>query len=188
MTESMNVVPFVREGLGNSSYLVRVAGEEAALIDPDRCIDRYLDTARSRGWRIGSILETHIHADFVSGALEAAHATGPTVYLPGEAQARFSHTPLKPGDRIRLGNVMVEAIESPGPTPEHLSYLFGVDGEPSVLFSGGSLIVGGASRTDLISQQMTEPLTRAQFRTLKTAFSSLADETLLFPPHGARSF
>ena len=116
MTELINVVPFVREGLGNSSYLVRVADEEAALIDPDRCIDRYLETARSRGWRVGSIFETHIHADFVSGALEAAHATGAAVYLPGEAQARFPHTPLKPGDRIRLGTVMVEPNESPGHT------------------------------------------------------------------------
>lgn len=188
MENMLEVIPFVREGLGNSSYLLRVGESEAALIDPDRCIDRYLETAASRGWRIGSIFETHIHADFVTGAPEAAHATGADVYLPREAQAKFPHTPVKPGQRVRLGSVMVEPIESPGHTPEHLSYLFGIGASPSVLFSGGSLIVGGASRTDLISEQMTEPLTRAQFRTLKTAFSSLPDETRLLPTHGAGSF
>ena len=188
MGNMINVIPFVREGLGNSSYLMQISEDEAVLIDPDRSIDRYLETARSRGWRIGSIFETHIHADFVSGALEAAHATAAAVYLPGQAKALFPHTPLQAGQRFRLGSVTVEPIESPGHTPEHLSYLFGVDAEPPVLFSGGSLIVGGASRTDLISQQMTGPLTRAQFRTLKTAFSSLPDETRLFPTHGAGSF
>ena len=72
----MYVIPFVHEGLGNSSYLVQVGEGEAALIDPDRTVGRYLEAARSRGWKIVSIFETHLHADFVSGALEAAHLTG----------------------------------------------------------------------------------------------------------------
>ncbi len=184
----MKVIPFVREGLGNSSYLIQVSEGEAALIDPDRSVDRYLDTASSHGWKIRGVFETHIHADFVSGALETSHLTGAPVYLPEQAQAQFPHTVLQPGRRIQLGNLTVESIASPGHTPEHVSFLFGPDSDAPALFSGGSLIVGGASRTDLISQQMTEPLTRAQYRKLKSAFSSLGDETRLFPTHGAGSF
>ena len=184
----LNVIPFVREGLGNSSYLLQTGEGEAALIDPDRCVDRYLETAASHGWKIGSVFETHVHADFVSGALEAAHATGAPVYVPGEVQVQFPHKALLAGVRIRLGELTVEPIASPGHTPEHLSYVFGVDGQTSALFSGGSMTVGGAARTDLISEHMTEQLTRAQHRTLMTAFSSLGDDTMLFPTHGAGSF
>ena len=184
----LNVVPFVREGLGNSSYLLQLGESEAALIDPDRCVDRYLETAGSHGWRISSIFETHIHADFVSGALEVAHLTGAPVYVPEEAQVQFPHKVLPSGANIRLGELKVEPIASPGHTPEHSSYLFRRADAAPVLFSGGSMIVGGASRTDLISERMTEQLTRAQHRTLMTAFSSLGDETMLFPTHGAGSF
>ena len=184
----LNVIPFVREGLGNSSYLIQLGEGEAALIDPDRSVDRYLETAGSHGWKISSIFETHIHADFVSGALESAHVTGAPIYVPGEAQAQFPHNVLTPGELIRLGDLTVESIASPGHTPEHQSYVFGADGQASALFSGGSMIVGGASRTDLISEHMTEQLTRAQHRTLMNAFSSLRDDTMLFPTHGAGSF
>jgi hydroxyacylglutathione hydrolase len=184
----VNVVPFVREGLGNNSYLIQLGEGEAALIDPDRSIGRYLEAAGSRGWSIVAVFETHLHADFISGAREAAHATGAQIYLPDGSEARFPHTPLNPGQRVQLQRAVIEPIASPGHTPEHLSYLVsGERGEPA-LFSGGSLIVGGAARTDLISPQLTEPLTRAQYRTLRFAFSSLSDETFLFPTHGAGSF
>ena len=184
----MNIIPFVHEGLGNSSYLVQLGEVEAALVDPDRNVERYLDCARSLGWNITSIFETHLHADFVSGALEAAHATDARVYVPVDAQALFPHIPLGAGQQVTLSGVKVEPIDSPGHTPEHLSYVFSVAGQPSVLFSGGALIVGGAARTDLISPQMTESLTRAEHRTLRTAFSTLGDETLLYPTHGGGSF
>lgn len=184
----MEILPFVRTGLGNSSYLVHLGENEAALIDPDRSIDRYLEAAQSRGWTITSIFETHTHADFVSGVLEAAQATSADLYLPEAAQARFPHTPLQPGQEVQLGKVAVAPIASPGHTPEHTSYLFQREGEPLALFSGGSLTVRGAARTDLISPDMTEALTRSQYRTLKTAFSSLGDDTVLFPTHGGGSF
>jgi glyoxylase-like metal-dependent hydrolase (beta-lactamase superfamily II) len=184
----VEVIPFVREGLGNSSYLVQVGEGEAVLVDPDRSIDRYLETAHSRGWRVVSVLETHVHADFISGVLEVAHATGAEVNLPEGSGARFPHSQLKPGQQVRFQRVTVEPIASPGHTPEHMSYFVHNAGQAPALFTGGSLIVGGAARTDLISPQMTETLTRAQYRTLKTAFSSLRDETLLFPTHGAGSY
>ncbi len=171
----MNVIPFVHEGLGNSSYLVQVGEGEAALIDPDRSVDRYLEAAQSQAWSIVSVLETHVHADFISGAPEASHATGAQVCLPEGSDARFPHSPLKPGQRMQLKEATVEPIPSPGHTPEHMSYLFRVEGQAPVLFSGGSLIVGGAARTDLISPDMTEHLTRAQYQTVKKAFSLYLD-------------
>ena len=184
----MNIIPFVHDGLGNSSYLIEVGNDEAVLVDPSRCVDQYLRAAEDRGWRIGAVLETHLHADFVSGVRDVAQATDADIYVPEEGHVRFPHRPLKPGERIRVGGFDVEAVASPGHTPEHLSYVLRAGGEPPALFSGGSLIVGGAARTDLIAPEMTERLTHSQFRTLRTAFSSLPDETLLYPTHGGGSF
>lgn len=185
---SVEIVPFVHEGLGNSSYLIHTGGDRAILVDPDRSVQRYLQGAGSRGWRVVAILETHLHADFVSGSLEVLHAIGAPVYLPAEAGARFPHRGVHPGERLEIGDVKVEAIGSPGHTPEHLSYVVRPPGQPPSLFSGGALIVGGAARTDLIDPGSTESLTRAEFRTLREAFAGLPDETLLLPTHGGGSF
>ena len=184
----MNVIPFVHEGLGNSAYLAQVGTDEAVLVDPLRSVDQYLRAAEDRGWRIGTVLETHLHADFVSGVRDVAQATDAEIYVPGSGNVRFPHRPVKPGERIRIGGFDLEAIASPGHTPEHLSYVLRAGQEPPALFSGGSLLVGGAARTDLIAPEMTGPLTHSMFRTLKSAFSSLPDETLLYPTHGGGSF
>ncbi len=184
----MNVVPFVHEGLGNSSYLVGLAGGEALLVDPDRSAGRYLSAAEGRGWRVVAIFETHLHADFVSGARETAHATGADIYLPEGARSRLGHRSLEGGARVRAGGAELEAIASPGHTPEHLSYVVHSGSAPPVLFTGGSLIVGGAARTDLISPELTDSLTRAQYRTLTGAFATLPDDTEVFPTHGGGSF
>jgi glyoxylase-like metal-dependent hydrolase (beta-lactamase superfamily II)/rhodanese-related sulfurtransferase len=184
----MNIVQFVHEGLGNSSYVVGIGDGRALLIDPDRSVQRYLDAARAKGWRIEAVFETHLHADFVSGAHEIAAAAGAKLFLPRDAQVRLPHEPVDASRAVTLAGVEVEALGSPGHTPEHLSYAVRTAAQPPALFSGGSLIVGGAARTDLISPEMTETLTRAQFRTLTSTFASLADETLLYPTHGGGSF
>ena len=186
---SVEVVPFVREGLGNSSYLVRVGEGQAIVVDPDRSAARYLGAAEARGWRIVGVFDTHLHADFVTGGLEVAAASDARIFVPSEADVGYPSRGLAPGDRIEIGDVEIEAVASPGHTPEHLSYVVRGD-EPAapVLFSGGALIVGGAARTDLISPDMTERLTRAQFRTIRGAFSDLPDETVLYPTHGGGSF
>ncbi|HWQ27534.1 MAG TPA: MBL fold metallo-hydrolase [Dehalococcoidia bacterium] len=184
----MNVIPFVHEGLGNSSYLVELADGEAVLIDPDRSAERYLRAAEERGWRIVSVFETHLHADFVSGAREIAHASGAHIFLPAGVESRLPCHAVQAGERIRYSGSEVEVVASPGHTPEHLSYVLRMERRPPALFSGGSLIVGGAARTDLVAPELTETLTRAQYRTLKEAFSSLPDETLLYPTHGGGSF
>jgi rhodanese-related sulfurtransferase/glyoxylase-like metal-dependent hydrolase (beta-lactamase superfamily II) len=184
----MNMVTFVHEGLGNSSYLVGIGEGHALVVDPDRTAGRYLDAAKARGWVITHVFETHLHADFVSGALELRTATGAELFVPTSAQARFPHRPIQPGDVVRAGHATVTSIASPGHTPEHTSYALSVAGAAPMLFSGGSLLAGGAARTDLIAAQMTEPLTRAQFRTITSAFNTLPDETLLLPTHGGGSF
>ncbi len=184
----MKTIPFVHEGLGNSSYLVGLEGGAAVLVDPDRSVQRYLDAAQAHGWRIASVIETHLHADFVSGAHELAAVVEAQLFLPAGAESRLVHHPVRAPEKLTLDGIEVETLASPGHTPEHTSYVLRTAAGPPALFSGGSLMVGGAARTDLIAPDMTEPLTRAQFRTLKTAFSALPDATLLYPTHGGGSF
>jgi rhodanese-related sulfurtransferase/glyoxylase-like metal-dependent hydrolase (beta-lactamase superfamily II) len=184
----VNVVSFVHEGLGNSSYLVGLGEGSAALVDPDRSVQRYLEAAAARGWRITHVFETHLHADFVSGSLETRRATGAELFVPEGANARFPHRPVRAGDTVQLPGGEAASIASPGHTPEHTSYVLTASGSAPALFSGGSLLVAGAARTDLISPELTDSLTRAQFRTITTAFSALPDEALLLPTHGGGSF
>lgn len=184
----MNIIPFVHEGLGNSSYLVGLDDGRAIAIDPDRSVDRYLRAAQQRGWRIETVLETHLHADFVSGANELLAQVGARLFVPAGAESKLAHHPVQPGDNITMDGLALDAIASPGHTPEHLSYVIRDGTHPPALFSGGSLIVGGAARTDLIAPDMTDKLTRAQYRTLRTAFDALPDETGLYPTHGGGSF
>jgi glyoxylase-like metal-dependent hydrolase (beta-lactamase superfamily II)/rhodanese-related sulfurtransferase len=184
----MKAIQFVHEGLGNSSYVLDLGNGNGLVIDPDRSVSRYLDAIAANGLKAVGVFETHLHADFVSGANELAVATGATIFVPSEAKSKLPHQGLKGGQSLRLGGYEVTALASAGHTPEHLSYVFRMVSGPPLLFSGGSLIVGGAARTDLISAAMTEPLTRAQFRTLNRAFSDLPDETLLYPTHGGGSF
>src|SRR5262245_52227999 len=113
-----DVVPFVHEGLGNSSYLVGIGNDEALIVDPDRTIDRYLAAAEARGWRITSVLETHLHADFVSGALEVRAATGAELFVPDAAGVRFPHRGVTGGDCLQLGEASIVSVASPGHTPE----------------------------------------------------------------------
>jgi hydroxyacylglutathione hydrolase len=180
---------FRDEGLGNGSYLIEVAPGRAALIDPDRRTRRYLDAAEDRGLEIVAVLETHLHADFVSGALDIRAASGAELYEPAEAGVSFPHRPVVPGQRLDLGGVEVEVVATPGHAPEHVSYVFRRAGESApLLFSGGAMIVGGAARSDLAGAELTERLTRQTFETLRHALSELPDETELLPTHGGGSF
>ena len=184
----MNITPFVHEGLGNSSYLVPLRDGTAAVIDPDRSVGRYIAAADALGLTITHVFESHLHADFVSGACELAATAGATVFAAKGAEARFAHRPLDHGDAVDVGGSRFETLASVGHTPEHLAYVLRQENSVPVLFSGGSLIVGGAGRTDLLTPELTGPLTRAQFRTLQGAYSKLPDETLLMPTHGGGSF
>jgi hydroxyacylglutathione hydrolase len=179
---------FRDDGLGNGSYLVRTGGARAVLVDPDRRFRRYVAAAEQEGVEIAAVLDTHLHADFVSGAHDLRAATGAELYEPAEAGVPFPHRPVKPGERFELDDVEVEVLGTPGHAPEHVSYVFRSDAEDPVLFSGGALIVGGAARTDLAGPELTERLTRDEYETLRHAFEDLPDDTSLMPTHGAGSF
>ena len=185
----MNVIPFIHEGLGNSSYLVQISQKSALLVDPDRSIDRYLRELEARGLRLAAVLETHLHADFVTGSRELLALAGVEPYASSTGGVLFPHRGVAAGDALTVEGNRVRVIASPGHTPEHVSYVLESPGaEPAALFSGGSLIVGGAARTDLVAPELTEELTRAQYRTIMRAFAELANETLLYPTHGGGSF
>jgi hydroxyacylglutathione hydrolase len=173
--------------LGDTSYLL-VSGDEAALVDPQRDSWGLMESCASRGVRIRYVLETHVHNDYVSGALEVRAATGAMVAGPARAPYAFDHLGLAEEDEICFGDVTVRAMETPGHTAEHTSYLVFDDTRqpPTAVFTGGSLLVGSAGRTDLSGEDHTEELARAQFRSLRR-LALLPDATRVLPTHGAGS-
>jgi len=187
MTAESIVVPVVDNGLGNSAYLVDLGDGRALAVDPTRDLRALRAVAERRGLDIAFAAETHLHADFVSGGRELA-ATDNTRLLGSAGGGReFPHTGLRDGDEVDLGGLVLRALGTPGHTPEHLSYLL-LDGDRTIgVFTGGSLIVGGAARTDLVSAARTEELARAQFASLHRLLS-LDDGVPVWPTHGAGSF
>lgn len=179
------VHPIADVGLGNTSYLV-VAGDRAAVIDPRRDVTEYLALAQQLGTTIVAAFETHLHADFVSGARELAAATGARIYAASTAHLVFDHVPIEPDMPVAIGEVTLRVLPTPGHTPEHVAYVASI-GTTQAVFSGGSLIVGGAARTDLTGSARTTELARAQYASVAT-IAALPPSTALFPTHGAGSF
>jgi glyoxylase-like metal-dependent hydrolase (beta-lactamase superfamily II)/rhodanese-related sulfurtransferase len=179
---------FVTPGLGDNSYLL-VSGDEAAVIDPQRDAWRFLAVAEAQKIRVRYVLETHVHNDYVSGALEIRAAAGAEIAAPARGRYEFPTRAVAEGDELHLGGLRIVAWETPGHTPEHLAWLvYEADHpDPVAVFSGGSLIVGSAGRTDLLGAEFTDPLTRAQFRSLRR-LAGLPRAVRLLPTHGAGSF
>ncbi|HEX4906925.1 MAG TPA: MBL fold metallo-hydrolase [Acidimicrobiales bacterium] len=176
-------VSIVDEGLGNTSYVVDLGDGRALVVDPERHPGAYLEQGRS----IAYTVETHLHADFVSGSRELA-ALGATVVAPAAAGLEFPARALDDGDELDLGGLRLRALATPGHTPEHLAYLL-LDGDrPTALFSGGSLLVGAVARTDLIAPDQTEDLARQLWRSLRARVLTLPDDLPVYPTHGAGSF
>ena len=185
------IEPFVDTALGNSAYLIGShSTKKGVLIDPLRDVDRYINAASERGLTLRHVLDTHLHADFVSGNREITHQTGALIGASAEAGIGFDHQPLTEDSVIDLGAFQIRVMTTPGHSPEHISFLI-VDAEsktPSALFSGGALIVGGAARTDLLTPEQTEPLARQLYHTIHDKFLKLPDAVDVFPTHGAGSF
>jgi len=183
----MDIVPIVDTGLGNSSYVVDLGDGSALIVDPERDPGPYLRAARERDLRPRFTIETHLHADFVSGSRELM-AGGATLLAPAGSDLSFDYQRLDDGDEIDLGGLTLRAIATPGHTPEHLAYLL-LDGtEPLALFSGGTLMAGGVARTDLLSPELTEPLARSAYRSIRDRLLTLPDDLRVYPTHGAGSF
>lgn len=181
------IVTFRDAGLGNSSYLLDLGDGRGLVLDPSRDPGPYLAAAERRGLRLVWTLETHLHADFVSGSRELA-AMGARVVAPAAAGLQFPARRLGDGEELDLGGPSLRALATPGHTPEHLAYLLTDGGRPLGLFSGGSLLVGTVARTDLISPDRTEELARALWRSLRERILTLPDDLPVYPTHGAGSF
>jgi hydroxyacylglutathione hydrolase len=185
--DSWEIVPLVDEGLGNSSYLVPLGDGRALVVDPHRDPTPYLEMAERLNLRIAFVVETHLHADFISGSRELA-TFGATVLAPAASHLATAHRGLEDGKEVDLGGLTLRAMATPGHTPEHLAYLL-VDGsKPVALFSGGAVLPGGAARPDLIGPEQTELLARDLYRSAHQRLSNLPDDLAVYPTHGAGSF
>lgn len=181
------LIPVVDEGLGNSTYLLGLGGGRALVLDPERDLRRVREEARRRNLTITHAVETHMHADFVSGVRELAEVEGAQVLAPEVGPRGFEVTGLRDGDTAEVGSYRLEAWATPGHSPEHTSYLLHAGERLLGVFTGGSLMVGTAGRTDLDAPERTVPLARAQYHSLRRLME-LPDDTPVWPTHGAGSF
>ena len=187
---AVHVEQWVAGELGNSSYVVvdRDSGE-AAVVDPLCDVDRYVDAARTHGWRLSATLDTHVHNDFISGGPNLRALTGSMFAVPDGSGVAGADRLLRDGDEVTVGSLRLRAIHSPGHTPEHLSYLLlGGGGEELALFSGGALMVGTMARPDLLGPSWTYALSRMGRETLQRRLLTLPDELSVLPTHGGGSF
>ncbi|HEX2064001.1 MAG TPA: MBL fold metallo-hydrolase [Acidimicrobiales bacterium] len=179
--------------LSHASYLV---GDEAAgvgaVVDPQRDVDGYLEDAEAAGMRIAHVVETHVHADFVSGHLELAARTGAEICYGEPTVADFPIRRLHDGERLGLGQVVLEVRATPGHTPESISLVvWEHDGDavPYGVLTGDTLFIGDVGRPDLLAAHGTsaDDLARQLYRSLRTKLLTLPDATRVFPAHGAGS-
>lgn len=178
-------------GLGHASYLC--ADPEAGvafLVDPGRDVEPYLERASRLGVLITHTFETHVHNDYLSGSRALAELRPVTVVAPREARLRYPHHGVADGDTVRVGELEVRALATPGHTPEHMAWLVAdlrrAD-EPQYLFSGGALLVGHIARVDLLGRELEEQLAREAFATLRDRVLALPDHVAVFPTHGGGS-
>lgn len=183
----VRVFPVRDPGLGNTSYLIDLGDRSALVIDPERDPLRYLEVAREHGLAIRHVAETHLHADFVSGARELV-AEGATLIAPRQSELAHPHRGVSEGEDLTVGDLTLTVLETPGHTPEHVAYLLQEGSTPRVLFSGGTLMAGGVARPDLISPDRTKPLARQAYRSVRHLLGSLPDDVEVRPTHGAGSF
>ena len=187
----MQVRQVVIDGLGHiSTVLLDEESGVAAVVDPRRDVDVYLDTARDADVRITHILETHLHNDYVSGGRELAAATSAIHVIGAGADLAYEHRPLRHGDELGIGGLRVTVLETPGHTPEHVAYAVADPSradDPQLLFTGGSLLVGAVGRTDLLGAEHAVSYAHAMHHTLKEIVLSHEDYVAVLPTHGAGS-
>ncbi|MCM3876495.1 MAG: MBL fold metallo-hydrolase, partial [Thermoanaerobaculia bacterium] len=174
--------------LAHASYLIGDAGE-AAVVDPRRDVDEYVDEARALGLSIRWVIETHLHADFVSGHGELAARTGATIVMGEKARAAFSHRPVRDGEEIRLGGLVLRILDTPGHTPESISILV-LDSAPRLVFTGDTLFIGDVGRPDLAGSEgglTADGMAGQLYDSLHGKLLALPDDVAVYPAHGAGS-
>lgn len=182
-----DVVPVIDAALGNSAYLVDLGGGSGLAVDASRDLRALRTAARERGLTVTFAADTHLHADFLSGSRQLA--TGGATLVASSAGGRdFPHLAVAEGDEVDLGGLSLRALATPGHTDEHIAYVLLEGSTPLGVFTGGSLIVGAAARTDLVDPARTEELARAQYRSISRLLDLLPDHMPVYPTHGAGSF
>ncbi|WP_247716975.1 MBL fold metallo-hydrolase [Gymnodinialimonas ceratoperidinii] len=190
----MRFEQILADGVAECSYLL---GDDAAhvcaVIDPRPDVDIYIETARRFGMAITHVFETHIHADFLSGARELVDRLGGQAKLyvsrEGGAEYGFDHEPVRDGDEFTFGEMRMQARFTPGHTPEHMAYML-YDGDkdtPWGVLSGDAFFVDSVGRPDLLGDDQTEELTERLFHTVRDVFMALPDDVIIYPCHGAGS-
>jgi hydroxyacylglutathione hydrolase len=185
-------------GLAIASYIVGdERSKEMAVIDPTRDVDEYLRVAKQEGMRIAHIFETHVHADFVSGAVELKARCGgaPVIHCSGMGGAqwtpKYADHVARDGDEVRMGSIRIKAIHTPGHTPEHMTWALFDDTRstdtPWLLFTGDFLFVGDVGRPDLLGDRERRELAHQLYESVFKRLGTLPDFTEVFPSHGAGS-
>jgi len=177
--------------LAHASYLIGSEGE-AAVVDPQRDVDQYLEEAEAEGLKIKFVIETHLHADFVSGHRELAARTGAEIVFSEKAHATFSHRAVNEGDELNIGNVSLRVLETPGHTPESICVLVTdteVSDQPQKILTGDTLFIGDVGRPDLAGGQGYTPEMMAgmMYDSLHEKLLTLDDAVEVYPAHGAGS-
>ena len=177
--------------LAQGAYYIQ-SGREAVIIDPLREVAPYIQKAERNGARIKYVLETHFHADFVSGHLDLAKKTGATIVYGPQAAPAFEAYIARDGEELKLGDVTIEVIHTPGHTMESTCYLLkNESGKPVALFSGDTLFIGDVGRPDL-AQKVNESLDQEKlasllYDSLRNKIMPLPDDVIVYPAHGAGS-
>jgi len=177
--------------LSHASYLIGSNGE-AAVVDPQRDVQQYIDEAEAHGLRIRYVLETHLHADFVSGHRELAALTGAEIVFGHRAGAEFPHVAVHDGEELRIGDVVLLALETPGHTPEGISWVAIDTAEPDAprkVFTGDTLFIGDVGRPDLVGSKgySAEEMASLLYDSIHRKLLTLDDEVEVYPAHGAGS-
>ena len=184
----MFVQQFFVKGLAHSSYLLG-GSKTCAIVDPRRDVEIYLEAAKAMGMQITHILETHLHADFVSGHLDLAEKTGAKIYAPKAGKCKFKHVALSEGDSFKIEDMEILVLETPGHTPEHISYVvtdLARGKDPVAVFCGDTLFVGDVGRPDLFPGRAKE-LADNLFHSLHDKLLKLPSFCEVYPAHGAGS-
>src|SRR5262245_40337732 len=177
--------------LAHASYLIGSDGE-AVVVDPQRDVDQYIAEAEAHGLKIKHVIETHLHADFVSGHRELAARTGAEIVFGRKAGATFPHHPASDGDDIKIGKVVLRILETPGHTPESISVLV-IDREtsdrPLKVLTGDALFIGDVGRPDLVGSKgySADEMAGILYESLHEKLLKLDDDVQVFPAHGAGS-
>lgn len=182
----MDVKVLTTPGLGDKSYVLAHDGI-GVIVDPQRDIARFRSALDELDADPRYVLETHLHNDYVSGGRHLAAETGAELVLPAGSGAKFVYLPAFHQEALDAGPFQVRPLHTPGHTPEHVSYVIVIDDAPIAVFSGGSLLVGSAGRTDLLGIDRATSLVRLQYQSVRR-LAELPGVVDLYPTHGAGSF